>query len=249
MRKTLAPLAAALFCASQSAPAVNAANEEFHSWNAERSVWEADAELGIIVTSGNTESESFNGKFRVVNERRYWRHRLRGAALLASEEDESTAERYQTDFKTDYKLTERDYLFGNLRYEKDRFADLDYRTSETVGYGRRLLARQDMRLDAEIGAGARQLRPRDGDSTENDAMLRLASDFMWQFTEMGRFTQSVLVESTNDETYTEAETALRGSLTERLGLSISFTVRHTDSVPAGTERTDTITALNLAYQR
>lgn len=248
MRKVILVVSAALLSASQSVLALNASNEEFHAWNVEGSVWEADAELGIVLTSGNTESESFNGKFRVLNERRYWRHRLRGAALLASEEEESTAERYQTDFKTDYKLTSRDYLFGNLRYEKDRFANIDYRTSETVGYGRRVLARDGMRWDVEAGAGARQLRPRDG-STDNEAMLRFASDFMWQFTDVGRFTQSVLVESTDDETLTEAEAALRGSLTERLGLSLSFTLRHTDSVPADTERTDTITALNLTYQR
>lgn len=223
-------------------------DEEFHSWDTDESVWEADAEFGMVITSGNTESETINGKFRVLNEREYWRHRLQGSGLNDSEEGDTNAERYQADYKTDYKLTRWDYIFGNLRYEKDRFANQDYRTSETVGYGRRLLDRSDLRWDAEVGAGARQLKPRDGDR-ENDAMLRLASDLRWEFTESGRLEQSLMMESTNEETFTESVSAIRGTMTDNLGLTLSFTVRHTDSVAADTERTDTVTAVNLSYSR
>lgn len=216
-------------------------------WEADRSVWSVELEGGIVATSGNSNSRTYRTRVDVRNERPNWRHRLKLSSHNAESEGEPVAERYVFDFKTDYKFSERQYLFGTLRYERDRFGGIDYRASQSVGYGHRFFDRDWLILDAEVGAGYRRLKAINEPST-TEAILRNAGEFRWDVTEASRFTQEVLVETSEEETFSEAISRLRTDLNDHLGLQLSYTLRHRDSVPAGNENTDTIVSANLSYE-
>jgi putative salt-induced outer membrane protein len=55
--------------------------------------WSGNAQAGRVVSSGNTETETANAKLELVNEVDAWKHKFGGAALYASDEEGTTADR------------------------------------------------------------------------------------------------------------------------------------------------------------
>jgi putative salt-induced outer membrane protein len=208
--------------------------------------WKGEGEFGYVSTSGNTDTTNLKARLGLVNERDMWRHSAMLEALNASDNDVTTAERYAATWQTDYKFAEFDYIFGRIHYETDKFSGYDYRISETIGYGRRVLHRDDMTLDLEAGPGARQSKLETGES-ENEMIFRLAGRYAWQITEQSRFTQDLAFDIGEDATITKSVTALQASIVGNLSMKLSYTVENVSDVPPGVKKTDTQTAATLVY--
>lgn len=208
--------------------------------------WLVKATLGYLATSGNTESSSLNSGFSAAYASGDWLHSLEGTAINASEDEQTTAEAYALAWKSEYDLTDTDFLFGRVDWRKDRFSGYDQQLSETIGYGRRLIDTGVHVLNAEIGAGARQSDLADG-TTESEGILRAGLDYLWQLSETAQFTQVFAVESGFENTYLELVSALTARLAGSLALVASYTIKNNSSVPDATENTDTFTALSLEY--
>lgn len=208
--------------------------------------WSGFAELGAVVTTGNTDAESLNAKTRVRYEEETWRHTLQLEALKRSEDGTTAAERYLGSFKSDWKFRPRDYLFGALRYENDRFSGYDYQASATVGYGRRVIESSRTRLDMEAGVGMRQSRLEDGDR-DDDLIVRGALFLEHDISENARLGQDLLVQSGSDNTEIESVTSVTAAINDKLALRLSLTAKHNTDVPEDREKTDTITAVSLVY--
>jgi putative salt-induced outer membrane protein len=215
--------------------------------------WSGEASAGVIVTSGNTESKTVNAKGEVIFNSERWRNTLNGQALNTSttdpvtELDTRTAERYLLGNKTDFNFTERDYAFLALEGEKDLYGPTRERTSETIGYGRKILTGPAHTLEAELGAGVRQTETNGTREKESDAIARGRVAYKWAFSETSHFAQTVKVESGDTNTFSESVSELRMSLVGKLFALASFTARTNSDVPAGVEKTDTITTINLGW--
>jgi len=209
--------------------------------------WKGAGEFGYVATSGNTDTQSLSAKINLAHERAKWRHTLNLEALNNADKDATTAERYAGNWQTDYKFTEFDYLFGRLAYETDKFSGYDYRTSETVGYGRRVLKTPSMTLDLEAGAGARQSRL-EADGTERETIARLAGRYAWQISPNAKFTEDLSTEIGADATITRSVTALQTDIIGNLAMKLSYTIENTSEVPPGVEKTDTETMVSLVYK-
>jgi putative salt-induced outer membrane protein len=212
----------------------------------EQSPWTGKVALGYLATSGNTDSSSLNSQFSVGFAHGKWQHTLDATAISSDENDVSTAEAYKLGWKSEYSFSEHDFLFGRAIWRKDRFSGYDQQFSQTVGYGRRVIDTPKHLLSAEIGVGARQSTLRDG-STEDDTIVRGGASYRWKLTETSQFTQDLTVESGNTNTYTESVTAIRTRLLGDFALVASYTLKNNSDVPAGTEKTDTYTALSVEY--
>lgn len=211
--------------------------------------WHAEVSAGIIMTSGNTDTDSLNANAQVINEREYWRHTGKAEAYNSSQDGNTTAERYFGSVKSDYKLGGgANYIFGLLQYESDRFSGYDYESSQTVGYGRNVIKRPDMTLDLEIGAGARQRKERLTGDSENEAIIRGAGAFEWAFSEQATFAQQLSVEAGDDATITTSLTSLTSQLVGNLAARLAVRVKHVSDVPEGVENTDTETTATLVYK-
>lgn len=215
--------------------------------------WSGDVGVGYLATSGNSESSSINGKFELVYTAKRWRNTLNAAATQSAQEDEATgetrrsAERYTAGDKADFNFTERDYAFLALEFEKDLVGPVRERTSETAGYGRKILTGPAHLLEAELGAGARQTEDQGTQETHSDAIGRARVAYKWNFSETSYLGETVKVESGESNTSTESVTELRVSLVGTLFALGSYTVRSNSDVPPGTKKTDTITALSLGW--
>lgn len=215
--------------------------------------WSGEASAGVIVTTGNSESATVNAKAEVVYQSERWRNTLTAATIkteqedLATGEDVRTAERYLIGNKTDFNFTGRDYAFLALEFEKDLVGPVRERTSETAGYGRKVLTGPAHLLEAELGAGARQTEAQITGEKDDDLIGRARIAYKWNFTDTSYFGETLKAESGESNTFTESVTELRLSLVGRLFALASYTVRSNSDVPPGTEKTDTVTALSLGW--
>lgn len=213
---------------------------------APESPWSGKATLGYLATSGNTENTTLNTGLEVGYTTGQWAHLLNAAAINASESEITTAEAYDLGWKSERNLSDKDFLFGRLSWRKDRFGGYDTQLSETVGYGRRLIDSDKHKLNAELGAGARQSELQDG-TKEDETVFRGGMYYKWLFSETAEFRQDLTAEGGEKNTYTESVTALSAKLLGDLALVASYTIKHNSDVPPLTEKTDTYTALSLEY--
>ncbi len=211
-----------------------------------KSTWKGAAELGLLMTRGNTETDSLNLKVRLENSREKWHHKLEVKVLQASEHNTTTAESYEALGRSEYLLDDNDYLFGSLRYEDDRFSGYDQRTTEVFGYGHQFLKRDDMTLKGEFGLGARQTENTDG-TEQDEGIIRVGLNYNWQITRTSSFMENFFVEHGEENTATESVTELTVRINEKLAMKLGITVKNNSDPPVGIRNTDTKTAVTLVY--
>lgn len=205
-----------------------------------------EIEAGAVLTDGNTRTRTGKGNVSARYETGRWRQSAMVEALYAEDRERTTAQRLAAAAKSDYKVAEFDYLFLTGRYESERFTGFDYRVSEAAGYGRRVLHTRRVTLDLEAGPGGRHTRSEDG-RHEDELIGRAAARLAWNLSTTAAFTEAVRFEAGENGTDTESETALRSQVIGNVAMKLSFTIRHRSEVPAGTRRTDTVTAVTLVY--
>lgn len=214
--------------------------------------WSGTGELGWVSTSGNSDTQTLNAKLALQLDRNAWTYKGGLNVLRASEDGDKTAERYEATAKTKYHFDEKSYWFNAFRYEDDRFSGFDYQTTLTTGYGRTLLESDTQKLDTEIGVGARRSKPSATEmmpmpESSTDAVLRGGAEYAWQLTDTTKFTNDFLVESGQDNTYAENQAGLSVAINSRFSVKLGYAVRHNSKVPSGTDKTDTVTTVNLVY--
>ncbi len=219
----------------------------------DKSPWKSSVELGFIRTTGNTETQTTALKADVVYEVDKWRHT--GHAEGYGQESENdlgesvvSAERYELSGKSDYKFSELDYAFGQIRLKKDRFSGFEYENSVSLGYGRKAIKKDNMELDLEIGPGIRFVKPDNGES-DSEALLVLAGKYWWAITDNSKFTQDLNFDIGEEYTESKSVTGVQANINKTLALKFTYTIRHKSEVPdpATTEKTDTEAAVTLVY--
>lgn len=225
-------------------PASAQALEMPGQWNGE---WSGHADLGYTAASGNTETSRLQAAFGLQYEVAPWTHSLELATLQEEEGGDDTSDRFEAEAKTEYALSEASYVFGDVIYERDEFGGVFERTSETLGYGRKLLNTDVHTLEAELGVGARQSEFQDG-SEEEEGIVRAAAHYHRHLSESASFDQGLLIEAGDSNTYVESETALKLRINGNLYAKLGYTVKYNDTVPAGVEDTDKYTSVNLSYE-
>lgn len=208
--------------------------------------WSGSASFGFLSTSGNTENSSLNTGLGVGYAVGDWAHSLETIAIYADEDGATTAEAYEAAFKTEWDINDASYLFGRLRWRKDRFSSYDTQFSQAIGYGYRIIDTETHQLSTEVGAGARQSDLVDGTS-EDEFITRAGLNYAWVISETATFEQLIGVEAGDTNTYVETVSSLSAKVFGDLALVASYTIKHNTDVLPGTEETDTYTALTLEY--
>ncbi len=210
------------------------------------SPWFGSVSFGYLAQTGNAENTNLNSKIRVGYRTGKWQHVADGSAINASENKSTTAENYTANWRSEYKWSEFNFLFAALNYRNNRFSGFPEQFSQSLGYGRRLLNTEAHTLTVDIGAGARQSERSDGE-TEDDFVIRGGLDYQWEFSETARFSQSLLVEDGQNNTYIKSVSELRAQLIGQLSLVASYTIENNSTVPADRVNTDRFSALSLEY--
>jgi putative salt-induced outer membrane protein len=150
--------------------------------------------------------------------------------------------------QSDRKLSEINWLFGAFRWDADKFGSYDPQLSLTAGYGHQLMQSDRHELKGEIGAGYRRLTETVSNDESSEAIARFLLDDWWQIFASTRWTNRLLIETGSSNTFTQFNTGLAVSMTDRFAVKLGFEARHNTKIPPGdTEKTDTITSVNLVY--
>jgi len=210
--------------------------------------WKGSVEFGLVNTTGNTETQTIKSRAKVEVDKAKWLHTGALETLTSSEDDSSTAERYEVNAQSNYKLSgvKKNYIYFMVNYEDDRFSGYDYRVTESIGYGRRVVDKESLTLDLEAGPGARQSELEDGGS-EDETIFRGAAKLGWKLSDASTLTEVLSTEVGEDSTVSKSVTALTAKVIGELAMKITFTVKNTTDVPDDTENTDTETAVTLLY--
>lgn len=211
-----------------------------------KKLWSGSAEGGLSIASGNTEEQDINAKLSFVYDPEHWRNTLDLSLRNEKDDGNRTAEEYRAENQLDYKLNDHSYLFGEAAYVDDRFSGFDYRISEGLGYGYYFIKNDTLKLNGELSGGARHTRLTTGDR-ENELTTKASEELEWIINDRLSFDQSASAEFGEKLTVLKGYAGLKADIYQSLFLKFGFEVENLSDVPAGVDKTDTLTTLNFGY--
>lgn len=209
--------------------------------------WTGEGQLGSSVTGGNTEDSAFNVGLVLSGEGLMWNHHIIAIADFQKTEGTTTREAFRLSYQLDYRISDLWYAFGLLQWERDKFARLDRRFTESLGLGYTVLNRAPFSLVVDGGVALRQTQYITPDVEESDVAGRITAKFAWDIRPGLRFTEDTgaLIGGTTSTLYSRS--ALTVALNGNLSARASFDVNHESNPPPDVESTDTITRFALVY--
>lgn len=116
--------------------------------------WEGTAGVGVSVTSGNSDTASYNLAFDVTR-RPKTRNVMKWTGLyLRGEQDGAlTVNRTSLGYRDEYTLSGRTFLFGQIDYLRDTFKLIDYLVAPTAGVGFRIINTDPTQFSVDAGGG------------------------------------------------------------------------------------------------
>jgi putative salt-induced outer membrane protein len=243
--------------------------------------WSGSGEAGFAATRGNAKSENLNAKIQFKKDDDQWKDVFYATALRSKGEVTSTtvdtsttppttstvsnydttANRYEAGASAGYKLDERSYIVGALRYENDDFSSFEYQAVASIGYGYTSLKNETDELSFEIGPGYRRYRQADsvvtaGDppvtvieqhDSQGDAVGRGLIAYKHDFTGTTSLVDTLLVEAGAQNTFLQNDAGLQVAMNKKLALKVGYQVRHNSNATPGTDPTDQLITTNLVY--
>ena len=223
-------------------------------------VWIGKGQLGFLDSQGNSDSKSLNGNIDMLRYDGPWKNEFYVGGLYGKNSGIVSAERWETHGQSNYTISGDLFGFGGLRYEHDLFDGFQYQASVTSGLGYKLLNSDDTKLTVQVGAGYRRLRPETivkDDSGEvisrtpldatGNAIGTVGVDFSHSFTKTTILTNKFLMEAGSDNTLLHNELALTVKMSDKLALSVGYTVSDNTKPPAPLKKLDTLTSVNLVF--
>ncbi|WP_339348963.1 DUF481 domain-containing protein [uncultured Alteromonas sp.] len=215
-----------------------------------------EGELGIIATTGNTETSSISAGITAHQELEQWSNDYILEGLYkketvdnddGTEEEYTSAQKFYGSAQGNYKLDNPDYrLFGFASYEDDRLSNFDYQSTLAVGWNQKVLENNRHTLEYSIGPGYSFAETQEGEE-QNSMIVRASSAYSWKISDTAKFTQTVSTEVGSDNTKSRAESALTATISGNLSMKLSFKVDHNSNVSDDVEKLDTETAVTLVY--
>lgn len=197
-------------------------------------VWKGGLGAGLALTSGNTDTSSFNVTFEAVRDPKTSTIlRFDGRYLRASDQGEATVDRTLLGARVERKLSTRAFLFGEARYQRDVFKDVEYLISPLAGLGLKLVdgERTALSLDAALGGAFEKLSDRDATSS---GALQATQTFQQKLSENARFTEKAAALWKLDDfgdAYYRVEAALSTKLTTKAELKLGYALDYKTRPP------------------
>ena len=228
-----------------------------------------EAEIGLLATSGNTETASFKGKFDIRQNLNNLKNHFvleglsRKDKVTEDIDGESrefqrfTAEKYFSSWQTDFKMRRKDqgiFVFGS--HEADRFSGFKFQSTLASGYTDRLCSFINGYLDSSVGpavvfsetsSSTNEDNKEIGGESRTNFAIRVAFSHLYQISKTAKFTQTFASELApkGKNTKTKAETAITANMTSNVALKASFTFDQNTHPGENTKNTDTHTAVTV----
>lgn len=215
-----------------------------------------DGEFGLIVTTGNTETESMSAGLTAHQELDNWSNDFIINGLYkqeTTEDDEgnevetTSAQKFFASGQANYKLSNpKNRLFGFTSYEDDRQSNFDYQATVAAGWSQKVWEDKRTAFEYSVGPGYSFAETQEG-VEQNSAILRASLGYRWKISDTAKFTQTMSTEIGSENTKSRSETALSASISGSLSMKLSIQLDHNSNVDEGVDKLDTETAVTLVY--
>ncbi len=209
--------------------------------------WQGDGSIGGSMSSGNTDEWSVTASLDIERKGPQWEHNFDLEIALQDSEGERTEDRWSGSYRARRDFAKSPwFVFGKVRYERDRLLGIDDRFTEGAGIGYQLVDNDELDWEVNAGPALRQTRFEDG-SSENRLAAFIATDFEWEITDKLTFREKAAVLRETDNTSLNSTTSITSNIYGRLSGRISFEVDAESSPPAGSEKLDTHSLLSIVF--
>lgn len=204
-----------------------------------------EAELSLVVTAGNSESNAFGLKNRLerlwpdsrlafdVGGIRIESGQVTRQAIGAGPDDftvqeetvrETTAENYFATLRFDRELSQRTFVYTSGGWVRNRPSGVDNRFTGAIGLGRKLIETERTHFQADIGATVTS-EDRLVGGTDSFAGARFSWDFGHQLTESTKFASVLVVDenlSDTDDLRADFDNSIAVNISETLALKTAL---------------------------
>lgn len=231
----------------------------------EKPAFTASAELGFLYKTGNTKSADIKAGFNLKHEKEKWRSVVVFNILakkLETEDDtgdkdfETTDNKWDILTQTNYTIGEadKDYLYGNLAYEQDKFSGFESQSSFSAGWGREWYKNETTSFFADVGPGVKydvtRATATDPSVSNTNFIVQAQALYTHKFNDFVEFKQYFVakqaVESGENSVY-KSETSVTAQLIDALQLKFALRIDHDTEVEPEFENTNTETSMTLIY--
>ena len=217
-------------------------------------------QFGFLESRGNSDAESLNANIDILRYDDKFKNELYFGALYGKSAGVVSAERWEVRQQTDYNFSPDWFGFAGLHFEHDLFDGFVYQASISSGVGYKVLDTVSDKLQVQLGAGYRRLRPeeitkndagevigRNFEDPQGDLIATLGIDFLHAFNKSTALTDKLSAESGNLNTSVNNALALTVKMSTKLALSLGYSVLYNTNPIPPLKRTDQITTVNVQY--
>ncbi|MFO7324361.1 MAG: DUF481 domain-containing protein [Pseudomonadota bacterium] len=212
--------------------------------------WSGKGEAGLAFASGNSDTRTANARVAATHkdEGVEWSFGLGG--LYVRNDGNTTARRWEASTQARFDFQGRNFWYGGIRYEEDPFSGFHRQGLVTTGAGRRFFDDERTRLLFQVGAGYKYLDPigEAGEIAENSVTGVASMEFNHRLTDTTTLIDRFAGEFTSGNNFLQNEFGVTVKMTDRVALSLAYLVRFNTDPPAGFEKVDTLSTVNLVYE-
>jgi len=148
------------------------------------------AGVGLAVTTGNTDTSSFNLTFRFAFDPKNPHRTIAEALYLrSSNADELIVDRLAFAGRHEYAFTDRAFTFAQVRYLRDPFKAIEYLVAPVAGLGYKLVKPEPTTLPIDAAVGASWERDTDRSTVTNGA-LNVGESFLQKLSSTASISQT-----------------------------------------------------------
>ncbi len=230
-----------------SGPAGASVDQQFTKTPPPPPRWERTAELSLVATGGNTDTQTLGAGASLIWRPSAWVTRARAAYVRSAANDVETAESLVAELRVSRALSPRLEAFGRADYVVNRFAGIDYRTTIDAGLGWLLYedARHSLKVD---GAAGVTHESRLAGENLTFSVGSAGALYKFKLSTTAELTEQALLSTDLGEFGNwrlQNGLALTATLTRVFSLKVSHELKRINRPVPGFERTDTILAAAL----
>jgi putative salt-induced outer membrane protein len=223
--------------------------------------WVGKGQAGVVASQGNSVARSANAALDMSRIAGPWKHAFHLEGLYGQNAGIVSAERWDTQWQTNYQYSGRAFVFGALRYERDMFSGFRYQGSASAGVGYKIVDSKATQWSVQLGAGYRLLQPelltkdpatgavtaRTPQATQRSAVATAGLDYTHALSGTTTLSNTTAVEYGSADTLLTNALALTVKVNSSIALSIGYKLQDNTNPPAGLRRLDSLETVNLVY--
>lgn len=223
-------------------------------------VWLGAGQGGLLISSGNTASTSFNAKLDLARSNGPWKNILFFGGLYGKSNGITSGERMEGRYQLNRMINERMFWFGSLSAVRDLFSGFAYQATASAGLGDKFIDNADTKFSGTLGVGYQRLETQQLIKDASGAVVQRINggsqggvvatgslSYEHKLTASTKLSDKLFVTVGSADSTATNDVALAVSINDRLALSVGYGVRYNTKPAAGVKKLDQVETVNVVY--